>query len=160
MTATMERLRAFLLALCLLISLAGVAHGQEATPTAIEVARAELAAWDQEMLRTDPSYAGKRDALSALVADVRATHPPQKWLSATKLQYNLLSLSLLRSHRLSPECKAVEEARLELEQEARNLLACAGRRDLSNDCHREVRDVRYAGDELESAVSDVSEDCQ
>lgn len=57
---------------------------------AVEQGRNALAAWDQQMLQADPSYASKRDALSAQVAVIRAQLPPDRWLQATQQLYATL----------------------------------------------------------------------
>lgn len=64
---------------------------QEAQQTqAVERGRNLLAAWDQQMLAADPTYAGKRDALSQQVAVIRSQLPPDRWLAATQQLYAAL----------------------------------------------------------------------
>ena len=54
---------------------------------AVEQGRADLSAWDQQMMAADPTYAAKREALSGAVAEIRATQPPQDWARLTALAY-------------------------------------------------------------------------
>ena len=54
---------------------------------AVEAGRADLNAWDADMKATDPTYIAKRAALDPLVAEIRATKPPQDWARLTALAY-------------------------------------------------------------------------
>jgi hypothetical protein len=56
-------------------------------------------------------------------------------------------------------CADVCEAADSLESAAQDLLSCARKRDFDNDCHRQVRDVRDAGDQYESAIAESSGEC-
>lgn len=57
---------------------------------AVKAGESELVAWDQQMFAADPTYAAKREALSAQVAVIRESLPPSKWLDATKRLYAAL----------------------------------------------------------------------
>lgn len=54
---------------------------------AVERGRQDITAWDAEMQATDPTYMAKRAILNDLVAEIRATKPPQDWLRLTTLAY-------------------------------------------------------------------------
>lgn len=54
---------------------------------AMDVGRNDLADFDKQMLASDPTYASKREALSAKVAEIRATKPPQDWVRLTAIAY-------------------------------------------------------------------------
>lgn len=90
---------------------------------AVEAARTEIAAWDAEMLRNDPSYRARRATLDAEVARIRATKPPQEWLRETVLAYARIPAPApahvpppgpVRGNRgtqgMQPQFKSVEEA--------------------------------------------------
>lgn len=66
------------------------AQQQTQQQQAVEQGRNALAAWDQQMLQADPSYAAKREALSAQVAVIRAQLPPDRWVEATQQLYATL----------------------------------------------------------------------
>lgn len=71
---------------------AALQQGQQAQQqqALVEQGRHALAAWDQQMLAADPTYAAKREALSAQVAVIRAQLPPERWLAATQQLYAAL----------------------------------------------------------------------
>lgn len=56
----------------------------------VEAGRTALAQWDAQMVASDPSYAAKRDILSAQVGILRQNLPPSKWLDATQRLYATL----------------------------------------------------------------------
>lgn len=59
----------------------------------------------------------------------------------------------------SNECRKAEQTRQALESATEDLLTCATRRDFSNDCHRPAREVRYAAENYELAVSSAGYSC-
>jgi hypothetical protein len=61
---------------------------------------------------------------------------------------------------LSEQCEAACEAANQLQNAAEDLVACAKRHDLTNDCSRQFRDVRSEHDTYESAVSAAGGDCE
>ncbi|MGH8032704.1 MAG: hypothetical protein ACREO8_10160 [Luteimonas sp.] len=54
---------------------------------AVAQATGTLAQYDAQMIASDPAYAGKRDALSTMVAFIKQSLPPGQWLAATQAAY-------------------------------------------------------------------------
>lgn len=63
---------------------------QTAQQQAVESGRQALMAWDAQMAASDPTYAAKRDILSAQVAVIRQNLPPSQWVAATQQLYATL----------------------------------------------------------------------
>jgi hypothetical protein len=57
-------------------------------------------------------------------------------------------------------CELVANAQQALAGAARDVMRCAERSDYSDDCSREVRQVKYAGEGLEASVSEASDECR
>lgn len=54
---------------------------------AVERGRQDILSWDADMQASVPTYMAKRAALNDIVAEIRATKPPQDWLRLTTLAY-------------------------------------------------------------------------
>jgi hypothetical protein len=59
----------------------------------------------------------------------------------------------------NPACESVADARRVLADAARDAVRCAERGGYADDCRRETRQVKYAGEDLEAATSDAVDEC-
>lgn len=84
-----------------------------------------------------------------------------KSLTPEEQQHFMLIHGLLANScsRLQGACKAACDASSQLEDAANELARCAKRRDFGDDCGRYAREVRYAAENYESAVSDADDEC-
>jgi hypothetical protein len=72
------------------------------------------------------------------------------------LLVGLMLLLTQASASYSDICGELESSANELRSSALDLARCADSSDFSDDCSRKFRDVRYAFDEYESAVSEAN----
>jgi hypothetical protein len=137
-------------------------------PNARERAQADLNALGERLKESDPFYEVRLPELLKQAPAVMARLPPEQWTAAAERIYwaipatkaSMVSTYALANGPISlaggygaPVCQALEDARANLEYAASALLRCARQMDYSDDCSREVRDARDAGDEYETEVS-------
>lgn len=96
-----------------------------------------------------------------LYTDVVSGNRSIKSLTPEEQQQFMLIHGLLASpcSRLQGACRAACDASNKLEDAANELARCAKRRDFGDDCSRYAREVRYAAENYESAVSDADDEC-
>ena len=78
--------------------------------------------------------------------------------SLTPEQRRLLVL-MLQQRSVPEHCSGVDSAAKQLQSAAEDLVKCARKRDFSDDCSRKAREVRWAADEYEDAVSEHEGRC-
>lgn len=129
----------------------------------VAAAKAAVGKLQEQWRQTDPYYEYRVSVIQGEVASIAALHPSQ-WAATLEQRYWAIPATkvsprpapnLLAQYEAEPEqCEAIDSARSDLEYETRRLLRCAQSGSYTDDCSSEVRRVRNAADELESAVSD------
>lgn len=135
----------------------------------VAAAKAAVGKLQEQWQQTDPHYEYRLSVIHGELGSIAALHPSQ-WASTLEQRYwaipatkasPLPAPNLVAQYEAVPEqCEAIDSARSDLEYETRRLLRCTQSSSYTDDCSSEVRRVRNAADDLESAVSDVGYLCE
>lgn len=148
------------------------------TSFTVEQGKAALDRMGERLARDDPFFEVRRPILLARGQSIIASLPPEQWESAIETLYwsipatkssaaplpitaptLALAAPVAQEYPTSQACRDAYDAKQALADAAADLLYCARRSDYSDDCSREIRVVRDAGDDLENAVSSSDGDC-
>jgi len=148
-----------------------------ATSYSVEQGKAALNRMGERLAREDPFYELRLPILLSRGPSIVATLPPAQWEEALEQLYwsipatkssaapfpitppTLALAAPVQDYPTSQACRDAYDAKRELILAATYLLSCARKSDYTDDCSREVRDVRDAGDDLQTAVADSDGDC-
>lgn len=114
---------------------------------AAEGLREALNRWEADKLATDPLYPAYKPRLQVELAPLR------NLMSQLSVDDAVMMVEGVYMDIRLPagECREAARARRDLKDAANEVVNCASA--AGDDCSRQVRDVRNAGDDLESAVS-------